>query len=71
MIKPEKPIIPESYVSLNNLYSSQQALVKWSVNDGPVDYDNFHLQLWKAMNLFPMMSEAKSRLIVPHVLNFV
>ena len=71
MVKPEKPVIPDNYISLNKLYSCQQTLAEWSVNDGRVDYDNFHLQLWKAMNLFPVMSEAKSRLIVPHALNLV
>jgi len=71
VVKPEKPSIPNCYGSLKELYSCQQVLAEWSVNDGHVDYDNFHLQLWKAMNLFPVMAEAKTRLIVPHALNFV
>ena len=70
-VKPEKPIIPDKYTSLCELYTCQQALANWSVNDGRVDYNNFHLQLWKSMNRFPIMAEAKSRLMVPHALNFV
>ena len=71
VVKLEKPTIPDCYASINELYSCQRVLAKWNVNDGRVDYDNFHLHLWKAMNLFPIMAEAKSRLIVPHAFHFI
>lgn len=70
-VKLEKPTIPDNYISLNELYSCQQALAEWSGNDGHVDYDNFHLQLWKAMHQFSVMAEARTKLIVPHALDFI
>lgn len=69
--KPEKPKANKRCADLKEFYEYQQALANWSVDDGRVNYDNCHLYLWKAMSQFPIMAEARSRVIVPRALHFI
>ena len=69
--KLEEPKANKKCADLKEFYEYQQALANWSVDDGRINYDNCHLYLWKAMSQFPIMAEARSRVIVPRALHFI